>query len=149
MALAGSIARAVELCSGIDALYLSAQGEAPATLLEALADLQTKAEETDLPTEASLGGYPVKVLPRAWGKYKYCAVHELARIGFTPSAKLPVVRFQPTAVALHSLGPHGTVLGPGTLSTPAGSMRVCMLLGSTCTVTGKAPTFVPTSGRIS
>lgn len=37
-------------------------------------------------------------------------MHELARIGFTPSEILPVVRFQPSAVALHSLGPQGTIL---------------------------------------
>ena len=57
-----------------------------------------------------LTGYPVKVQPSAWGKYRYCAVHELARIGFTPSEAFPVVRFQPTAIALHSLGPQGTIL---------------------------------------
>ncbi|MDP1860123.1 MAG: hypothetical protein Q8K82_15715, partial [Gemmatimonadaceae bacterium] len=77
------------------------------------ADLEAARSAADaaaLPIDTTLGGYPVKVQPSAWGKYRYCAVHELARIGFTPSEKLPVARFQPTAVALHSLGPAGTVL---------------------------------------
>lgn len=100
----------VELVSGVDALYLSAHGDTPSLLLDDLEALRSSAEATDLPADASLGGYAVKVLARAWGKYRDCAVHELARIGFTPSAKLPAVRFQPTAVALHSLGPQGFVL---------------------------------------
>ena len=100
----------IELCSGVDALYLSGHGPTDSVLLSELDALRTAAELADLPVDATLGGCPVKVLPRAWGKYQYCAVHELARIGFTPSTSLPVVRFQPTAVALHSLGPQGTVL---------------------------------------
>jgi len=64
----------------------------------------------DLPIDADLGGYPVKVQPRGWLKYRYCVTHELARFGFTPSDKLPAVRVQPSAIALHALGPDGTVL---------------------------------------
>ncbi len=99
-----------ELVSGIDALYLSAQGHAPESLFAELAEMRATAEADDAPVYAVLGGYPVKLLPRAFGKYRYCAVHEMARIGFTPSEKLPVVRFQPTALALHSYGPAITVL---------------------------------------
>lgn len=102
--------RSTELTSGIDALYLSARGEAPRILLDDLNVLRGAASAADLPADALPGGHPVKALPRAWGKYRYCAVHELARIGFTPSITLPVVRFQPTAIALHALGPQGTVL---------------------------------------
>jgi hypothetical protein len=100
----------VELCSGVDALYLSAQGSAPRALFADLEDVRAAAEADELPIHWQLGGYDVKVQPWAWGKYRYCAVHELARIGFTASEKLPVVRFQPTAVALRALGPEGTVL---------------------------------------
>ncbi len=96
--------------SGIDALYLSAQGDAPHILLTELADLRAAAEADDAPVDAVLGGYPVKVMPSRFGRYRYCAVHEMARIGFTPSKKFPVVRFQPTSVALHAFGPAGTVL---------------------------------------
>ena len=110
MALDGCVKRAVELTSGIDALYLSAQGAAPESLLIELAELRAAAEIDDAPVDAVLGGYPVKVLPRAFGIYKFCAVHEMARIGFTPSEKIPVVRFQPTALALHAYGPTNLVL---------------------------------------
>lgn len=101
---------AVELCSGIDALYLSAQGAAPASLFADLEVARCAAEAAELPVDVVLGGYPVKVLPRAMGRYRYCATHELATFGFTPSESLPVVRVQPTAVALHALGSPGTVL---------------------------------------
>jgi len=102
--------RPVELVSGIDALYLSAQGVAPASLFADLEAARSAAESGDMPVDSLLGGYPVKVQPRAWGKYRYRATHELATFGFTPSESLPVVRVQPTSVALHALGPHGTVL---------------------------------------
>jgi len=100
----------VELLSGIDALYLSGQGIAPTVLFEHLEARRSAAEEAGAPVDTTIGGSPVKMLPNAWGRYRYCARHELARIGFTPSENLPVVRFQPTAVALHALGPAGTVL---------------------------------------
>ncbi|MEQ1874056.1 MAG: hypothetical protein ABL953_10030 [Ilumatobacteraceae bacterium] len=100
----------VELTSGIDALYLSAQGTAPPSLFADLESARAAAEADSLPVDTTVGGYPVKVQPWAWGKYRYCALHELARIGFTWSEKLPVVRFQPTAMALHALGPQSTIL---------------------------------------
>ena len=114
MALEQSLAStgtgAVELCSGIDALYLSAQGTVPPMLFADLESARSAAEVDSLPVDTTLGGYPVKIQPWAWGKYRFCAVHELARIGFTWSDKLPAVRFQPTAIALHALGPQGTIL---------------------------------------
>lgn len=100
----------VELVSGVDALYLSGRGILPGFLAQELEGLRTEAEAADLPVSAALAGYPVKVQPRAWGKYRYCATHELARFGFTLSENLPVVRVQPTALALHALGPELTVL---------------------------------------
>ncbi len=100
----------VELCSGIDALYLSAQGEAPSILFDDLAVARACAEADGRAIDWTLGGYPVLVQPHSFGRYKYCVVHELARIGITPSRNLPVVRFQPTSIALHALGPNGTAL---------------------------------------
>lgn len=100
----------VELCSGIDALYLSAQGVAPGSLFADLEIAKCAAEAANLPIDFTLGGYPVKVQPRAMGKYKYCATHEAATFAFTASESLPVVRIQPSATALHSVGPRGTVL---------------------------------------
>lgn len=112
--------RPVELASGVDALYLSAQGAAPTVLFDELESLRSAAEVSGGPIDASLGGTPVRVEPFAWGKYRYCAVHELARLGFTPSRHLPVVRVQPTAVALHSLGPAATVRWVETLLDSCG-----------------------------
>jgi hypothetical protein len=100
----------VELSSGIDALYLSARGTVPEVLLDELDAHKNTARDTETPVDATLGGYPVRVLGSGWGKYRYCAVHELARIGVTRSERLPAVRIQPTALALHSIGPAQTVL---------------------------------------
>jgi hypothetical protein len=99
----------VELASGVDALYLSAQGTGTATLFADLEVARAAAEAVGLPVDWILGGQPVRVQPSAWGKYRYCAQHELARLGFTPSRQFPIVRVQPTAVALHSIGPAATV----------------------------------------
>lgn len=99
-----------ELLSGIDAMYLSAQGNAHPSLLADLEATRSQAESTGLPVSADLGGYPVSVQPRAFGKYRYCVKHDLGLLGITPSKRLPVVRFQPSSIALHALGPVGTVL---------------------------------------
>lgn len=110
----------VELASDVDALYLSAQGAAPTVLFDELESLRSAAELSGGSVDCSLGGTPVRIEPFAWGKYRYCAVHELARLGFTPSQHLPVVRVQPTAVALHSLGPAATVRWVETLLDSCG-----------------------------
>lgn len=100
----------VELTSGIDALYLSARGDVPGVLLDELDQHKQAATEAESPVDASLGGYPVQVRGHGWGKYRYCVEHQLAKLGITPSTTLPAVRIQPTSLALHSLGPAGTVL---------------------------------------
>jgi hypothetical protein len=110
----------VELASGIDALYLSGMGEAPAVLLDELQAVKSAAVEAGSPVDWHLGGYPVRVLGSGWGKYRYCLVHEMGRIGVTPSKSLPVVRVQPTSLALHSYGPSMTVLWARNLLDAAG-----------------------------
>ena len=55
----------VELCSGIDALYLSAQGTARASLFADLEAARCAAEAAELPVDCTLGGYSVKVKPHA------------------------------------------------------------------------------------
>lgn len=100
----------VELCSGVDALYVSAQGTIPQTLLTELELGRADAEAAALPLAFELGGYPFKIQPTAFQKYRWSVAHELARFGFTASEHLPAVRIQPTAVALHSLGPRGLLL---------------------------------------
>lgn len=98
-----------ELASGIDALYLSGLGTPVDALLMELETLRAEAVETGQGVEWVFGGYPVEVLGSAWGKYRFCLSHELARFGLTASTALPAVRVQPTALALHGLGAEGTV----------------------------------------
>lgn len=100
----------VELAAGIDALYLSALGEIPDVLLDELDSLKTQAQDAEASIDTFLGGYVFRVSPTGWGKYRYSLNHELARIGVTQSEHLPSVRFQPTARALHTIGPQMTVL---------------------------------------
>ncbi len=83
-------------------------GEPDSGLLDDLECLRTSADSGS-PMDFDLGGYPVRVLGSAFGKYRYCVVHEFARFGFTPSTALPAVRVQPTSMALHGLGPEATV----------------------------------------
>jgi hypothetical protein len=99
-----------ELASGVDALYLSGRGALPRVLLDQLDGLKGAAADTGGPVDVALCGYPVRVLGSGWGKYRYYAVHELARVGFTPSDALPCVRVQPTSLGLHALGPDVMVL---------------------------------------
>ncbi len=77
-----------------------------------------------MPVDTLFGGYPVKVQPNAFQKYRYALSHELARIGVTTSEHLPVVRFQPTAIALHSLGPRGLILWARNVLDAAGHRSV-------------------------
>jgi len=100
----------VELASGIDALYMSARGAVPDVLLSELDLHKNVARQRDEPVDINLGGYPLRVIGTGWGKYRYCLLHELARVGITPSEKLPAIRVQPTARALHTIGPETTVL---------------------------------------
>lgn len=100
----------VELASGIDALYLSAKGEVPSTLLDDLDRLKTAARDTGEAIDTTLGGYPVRVLGTGWRMYRYCFVHELARVGVTLGDRLPAVWIQLTARALHTIGPATAVL---------------------------------------
>lgn len=113
-------ARPVELASGIDALYHSAVGRVPSALFELLDTAQETARADRQPVDIFLGGYSARALGSGWGKYRYCVQHELARIGFTPSDKLPAVRIQPTSKALHALGPTTTVLWVRNLLDAAG-----------------------------
>jgi len=111
---------AVELLSGVDALYLSGRGSIPVWLLDDLDALRTQAQESGHPVDAEIGGYPIRVLGRGWGKYRYCLSHDLALIGITQSTSLPVVRVQPTAIAIHALGPETLVLWVRNLLDAAG-----------------------------
>jgi hypothetical protein len=110
----------VEIASGVDALYLSRRGDLPGDLLTSLETARSAAADQKSPVAQVLGGYPVDVLGRGWGMYRYCARHELALFGFTSSEALPAVRVQPTSLAIHALGPQTTVLWVRNLLDAAG-----------------------------
>jgi len=95
-----------ELASGIDALYMSGQGECPETLLSDLEAWRSLARESEAPTVISLMGEFFRVGERAWGKYPYFLEHENGLIGFTDSTEFPALRIQPRTEQLHSAGPH-------------------------------------------
>ncbi|MCB1001348.1 MAG: hypothetical protein KDB40_18795 [Acidimicrobiales bacterium] len=89
-------------------------------MLDDLEGARQLAELTSLPVPADLGGYPVTVQPHSFGKYRYCLKHDLGMLGFTPSRKLPPIRYQASAVALHAAGPEGAVLWLRNLLDSAG-----------------------------
>ncbi|MEQ9320343.1 MAG: hypothetical protein RIF41_14355 [Polyangiaceae bacterium] len=62
---------AVELLSGVDALYRSAVGDAPICLLNDLDPFKASTADAGAPVDTMLGGYPVSVLGHGWGKYAY------------------------------------------------------------------------------
>ncbi|MGD9702496.1 MAG: hypothetical protein AB7Q42_09675 [Acidimicrobiia bacterium] len=97
-----------ELASGVDSLYLSGRTELPTSLLERLATAKECAQE-DGPVEFSLGGYDWTMAPAGFGKYRYRLNHPAAVIGLTPGRKLPGIRVQARAEALHSKGPAALV----------------------------------------
>jgi hypothetical protein len=111
----------VELTSGIDALYLSGRAELPTALVDDLEVLRAMAVDDKSPVAWKLGGTSVEVLGRSFGKYRFAIRHELALIGLTASEKLPAIRVQPTSIALHALGPAGTVLWVRNIFDAAGT----------------------------
>ncbi|HVC15304.1 MAG TPA: hypothetical protein VND62_10650 [Acidimicrobiales bacterium] len=108
-----------ELCSGFDALYLSARAILGPLFLEHLENRRRWADRVRLATPCEIGEEIFAMAPHAWGRYRYCLEHRMARIGLTTSDHLPTVRVQPRAEALHSLGPKGTVEALTTVLSPA------------------------------
>jgi hypothetical protein len=98
-----------ELASGIDALYLSGRADPPAELLARLEVAQLTAKELDEPVEVEVAGVQFLLNPYSWGKYPFSLEHGLGRIGLRPNGKLPAVRVQPRADALHGMGPKQVI----------------------------------------
>lgn len=94
------------LAGGVDALYLSAHGEIPDGLTQVLEGLRAEAAEVQAPVPFGEGWW---VAGHGWGKYCFCLDHERGRLGLTTSQRLPALRFQPLAEALHGLGPAEVV----------------------------------------
>lgn len=103
------VARVAELTSGVDALYLSGRAALPADFLARLDALRHIADEEEGPVNIVLGGLDMQMQPRKWGLYRYCIDHPYARIGFTPTDKIPAVRVQPRAEFLHGAGVSAVV----------------------------------------
>jgi excisionase family DNA binding protein len=98
-----------ELASGVDALYLSGHGYLSKAFLARLEEERIFADRVAVPVPFELGPLTLGLAPHGWGKYRYCLDHEIGRIGFTSSRRLPSVRIQPRAELLHSVGPEETV----------------------------------------
>ena len=95
-----------ELCSGVDALYLSGRAELSPLLFEVLEEHRSDAEESDGPVALSLAGEEFWVEPRAFGKYRYRLTHPGGLVGVTASEHLPALRVQPRAEFIHGAGPE-------------------------------------------
>lgn len=139
----------VELAAGIDALYLSARGDVPPVLLDELDTLRERACELEEPIDAALAGSPVRFPDRGWGKYRFCFVHELARIGTTKSDKLPAARVQRASRALRTVGPQTTVLWARNLLDALGIDAVLQVSRLYLHSAGRGSGLIRTNGRIS
>ena len=98
-----------ELASGLDALYMSGQGEVPESVFERLQIGREVAEEADGPVGLEFGGVDFEILPRGLQKYRYRLEHLFGVVAFTPSAALPPIRIQPRSEFMHRVGPEGVV----------------------------------------
>jgi len=98
-----------ELASGVDALYLSGRAELPKRFLARLEDCRAWAGEAKRPAPCQIGDLTFGITPHGWGKYRFCLDHEMARIGFSISRRLPTVRIQPRSRFLHAVGPEAAV----------------------------------------
>jgi hypothetical protein len=99
-----------ELASGVDALYLSGRCDLPEPLVARLTAARETAREADGPVPFSFGGYDWEMQPHGLGRYHFRIDHPLAVVGLTTRERLPTLRVQTRAEALHSaMGPAGVV----------------------------------------
>ena len=98
-----------ELASGVDALYLSGRAEPPEELLDRLATARESAQELDEPVEFLLDGIPFQLSPFGWQKYTYSLDHSWGRLGIRKNGRLPAIRVQARAEALHGVSPTSVV----------------------------------------
>lgn len=98
-----------ELASGVDALYLSGRAEPPQELLDRLAAARETAQELDEPVEFLVDGIPFQLSPFGWQKYTYSLDHSWGRLGIRKNGRLPAIRVQARAEALHGVSPTSVV----------------------------------------
>ncbi len=94
-----------ELASGIDALYLSGRSHPSGELLERLEGAKREAQESEEAVAFSLGDVEFRLSPYSWGKYTYSLEHRYGRLGVRKSGRIPPVRVQARAEALHGESP--------------------------------------------
>jgi hypothetical protein len=99
----------VELSSGIDAVYLSGRADPSAELLQRLELAKQAAQELDEPVEFELGDVLFQLSPFGWGKYTYSLEHAWGRLGIRKKGRLPELRVQARAEALHGASPASVV----------------------------------------
>lgn len=115
--------RVRELCSGVDALYLSGRCVLPSGLVELLEASRAEAVEADEAVPFPLLGDAWELEPRSFGKYRFRLRHEFGLVGVTLSEHLPTLRVQVRAELLHGVGPtdalaYFTTLGEYVASGP-------------------------------
>ena len=99
----------VELSSGIDAVYLSGRADPSEELLERLEAAKQLGQERDEPVEFELGDVLFQLSPFGWGKYTYSLEHAWGRLGVRKKGRLPELRVQARAEALHGASPASVV----------------------------------------
>lgn len=105
------------LASGVDALYLSGNGDLDPELLDELARRRCEAEQGSVAT-VELGSLSFTIAGHGFGKYRYSLDHPIGRVGCSPSGHLPPLRIQPRSEFLHGIGPTGTVAVFGDVLAP-------------------------------
>ena len=99
-----------EVASGVDALYLSGRCDLPYALVGRLNAARQAATDNEGPVPFSLGGYDWQMQPYGLGRYHFRIDHPLAVVGLTTRERIPTLRIQARAEALHSqVGPAGIV----------------------------------------
>lgn len=93
------------LASGVDSLYLSGRVVLAPSVFEELELLRAEAAASGSPGPGPAGWEGWRVAEHSFGRYRFCLLHERGRLGVTSSERLPTLRFQPVAEALHGLGP--------------------------------------------
>ncbi len=83
-----------ELCSSIDALYLSGRADLSEALFEVMEERRAAAEAEEEPMPLTLAGSEFFVEPRSCGMYRFRLTHPSGMVGVTASEQLPLIRVQ-------------------------------------------------------
>lgn len=101
------VGRPRELISGIDTLVLSYRGVAHSDFLASLTEAKQVAGQLSARVPFNIGEEEFLVGAGSLSRHAFRLQHARGVLGIAAGEKLPVVRFQPHAEVLHSLGPRG------------------------------------------